>query len=136
MKTVLMILAALPLLATDGGNVNFGGRVYKPDGTNLIPDAIVTVSTPAGFVSSVTTSKSGEFSFSSLPAGQYDFRVTAHGFAIYERQITVSNEGGMKELIIRMLVPADKQTVSIAELRNPDITHSGGAYRSSLQRGY
>src|SRR5579864_5136396 len=85
MKKILIMLAALPLLAADAASGGFSGRVFDGEGAKLIPSAIVTVTTPAGFVSSVVTNKTGEYSFKSLPSGEYDFRVTAHGFAIYER---------------------------------------------------
>jgi len=123
MKAILIMLAALPLLAADG---RFAGRVFDGPGTNQIAGAIITVSTPTGYVSSVTTSKSGDFSFNSLPDGQYNFRVTARGYAIYERQITVSSAVGVRELDIRMLVRADKQTVSVAELRNSEPQPAAG----------
>ena len=133
MKTILIMLAALPLLAADGGTLRFAGRVFDGQGTKQVENAIVTVTTPAGFVSSVTTNKAGEFAFTSLPGGEYDFRVTAHGFAIYERQVTVSGNAGVRELDIRMLVPADKQTVSVADLRNPNISHAAvSSTRSGL----
>ena len=90
MRTVLIMLAALPLLAADAAN--FSGRVFDVAGDKQIAGAIVTVSTPEGYISSVVTNKAGEFAFATLPAGEYDFRVTAHNFAIYERQITVSSQ--------------------------------------------
>ena len=125
MRTALIMLAALPLLAAGQSNANFSGRVFDAQGTKQIANAIVTLTTPAGYISSVTTDKTGEFSFNTLPAGEYDFRVTAHGFAIFERQITVSIDGGVRQLDIRMLVPADKQTVSVADLRRLDVTRAG-----------
>jgi hypothetical protein len=126
MKKILIMLAALPLLAAGLGSGHFSGRVFNVEGTTQIPDAIVTVSTPSGFVSSVTTNKHGEFNFSALPAGEYDFRVTAHGFAIYERQVTVSSDAqaGMRELDIRMLVPSNRQVVSVADLMKRDATRA------------
>jgi len=121
MKTVLFMLAALPLLAADAGNARFTGRVFDIEGTKQVANAIVTVTTPEGYIASVTTNPAGEFSFATLPAGEYDFRVTARGFAIYERQVTVSATAGVRQLDIRMLVPADKQTVSVAELRKMEV---------------
>src|SRR5579863_446633 len=102
MRLALIMLAALPLLAADAGNGRFAGRVFDGEGSKQIASAIVTVSTPTGYVASVTTNKEGEFAFTSLPGGEYDFRVTAHGFAIYERQITVSADAGVRQLDIRM----------------------------------
>jgi hypothetical protein len=134
MKTILIMLAALPLLAADGAR--FAGRVFDNHGASQVADAIVTVSTPAGFVSSVTTNKNGEFSFSNLPEGEYNFRVTARDFAIYERAVTVANDFGVKHLDIRLVVPKDKQTVSVAELRESAVPVSFAGETSSSRRGY
>jgi len=128
------MLATLPLLAA--GHFDLRGRILDGQGTKQIPDAIVTMSTPAGFVASVVTNQAGQYSFASLPAGEYDFRVTAHGYAIYEREVTVSRSGGVRELDIRMAVPADKQTVSVSELMQPGVTQSASGESSSLHRGY
>jgi hypothetical protein len=119
MKKVLIMLAALPLLAASAVNGSFSGQVFDGEGSRHIGEAIVTVSTPSGYVASVVTNKEGEFSFNTLPQGEYSFRVTAHGYAIYEREITAGGETGVKGLVVRLLVPADKQTVSVRELKNP-----------------
>ena len=135
MKAALILLAALPLLASGPNGPSFSGRVMGGEGTNQIADAIITVSTPSGYVSSVVTNKDGEFSFASLPSGEYDFRVTAHGYAIYERPITVSYNGGVKELTIHLMVPANKQTISVDELRSTTIT-LGPSNGTLASRGY
>jgi hypothetical protein len=114
------MLAALPLLAAGSENSRFAGRVFDNNGAKEIANAIVTVTTPSGYISSVTTNKHGDFAFNSLPDGEYDFRVTAHGFAIYERQITVANDLGVRTLDIRLKVPVDRQTISVLELKRPD----------------
>lgn len=108
------MLAALPLLAA--GHLGLRGRILDGHGVNKLPDAIVTVSNSAGFVSSVVTNREGQYSFGSLPSGEYDFRVTVHGYAIYEREVTVSPTGGLRELDVRMVVPVNGQTVSVSEL--------------------
>ena len=136
MKTAFILLAALPLLAAGAGHLELRGRILDGQGTKELANAIVTVSTPAGYVSSVVTNQSGQFSFASLPAGEYDFRVTAHGYAIYQREVTVSANGGVRELDIRMLVPVDKQTVSVSELLHPAITESASSESASPHRGY
>jgi hypothetical protein len=127
MKTILIMLAALPLLAASAGSGRFAGRVFDNNGDKQIPNAIVTVTTPSGYISSVTTDKNGEFAFNSLPDGEYDFRVTAHGFAIYERQVTVAQDLGVRTLDIRLKVPVDRQTISVLELMKPDNTRASVA---------
>jgi len=136
MKTILFMLAALPLLAADAGSVRFTGRVFDIDGTKQVANAIVTVTTPAGYIASVTTNPAGEFSFATLPAGEYDFRVTARGLAIYERQVTVSATAGVRQLDIRMLVPADRQTVSVAELRKMEVGRPISSNGRPVSSGY
>jgi hypothetical protein len=136
MKAVLIMLAALPLLAASVGHLGLRGRILDAHGVGQLSDAIVTVSTPAGYVSSVVTNHAGEYSFPSLPAGEYDFRVTAHGYAIYEREVTVAASGGVRELDIRMMVPVNKQTVSVLELMNPAVTESVSSESASARRGY
>jgi protocatechuate 3,4-dioxygenase beta subunit len=136
MKAALIMLAALPLLAAGAGHFGLRGRILDAHGARQIPDAIVTVSTPAGYISSVVTNQAGEYSFASLHAGEYDFRVTAHGYAIYEREMTVSANGGVRELDIRMLVPVNKQTVSVSELMNPAVTQSVSRESSATRGGY
>ena len=126
MKTILLMFAALPLLAagaSDPGRLS--GRVYDVDGAKHVANAIVTVTTPKGFISSVTTDMDGQFSFNQLPEGSYDFRVTAKGFAIYERQVSVAPEIGLRTIDIRLRVPASRQTISVLELRRADGTSSG-----------
>jgi len=136
MKTILFMLAALPLLAADASNARFTGRVFDIEGNKQVANAIVTVTTPNGYIASVTTNPAGEFSFAALPAGEYDFRVTARGFAIYERQVTVSPTAGVRQLDIRMLVPADKQTVSVAELRKMEVGRPISSNGRPVSSGY
>jgi len=133
MKSLLVMLAALPLLAA-GDQSALRGRILDAHSKQL-PNAIVTLTTPAGFISSVVTNQAGEYSFAALPDGEYDFRVTAHGYAIVERPVTVSANGGVRELDIRLMVPADRQTVSVSELMNPAVTQSVTNESASLRHG-
>ena len=121
MRIALIVFAVLPLFGASYGIEDFSGHVV--DGENRkIGDAIITVSRGAAYVSSVLTDHDGAFSFSSLPVGEYDLRVTAHGYAIYERQVTIGINVGLKELAIRLLVPVDRQTISVQELQTHKIT--------------
>ena len=126
----------MPLLAAGAADVSFSGRIYDNQGKKQVAEAIVTLTTPSGYIASVTTDKKGEFSFRALPEGEYDFRVTARGYAIYERQVTVLEDGGMRQFDIRLRVPADRQTVSVLELRRPDVARETISYNGDSRRGY
>jgi hypothetical protein len=134
MKTAILLLAALPMLAAGTDHSSLRGRIMDANGTQQISGAIVTVTAPSGYIVSAVTTKSGQFRFASLPEGEYNFRVTARGYAIYERDVTVSAEGGVREIDIRLVVPADRQTVSVLELMRP-VSESFPAGAPSSRRG-
>jgi hypothetical protein len=129
LKQLLLLLAALPLLAAvDVVPTNFHGRVFDGGGAHKMADAIVTMSNERGPIASVQTNQDGEFTFGVIAPGVYHFRVTARGYAIYEREVTIAQEGGMRQLTVRLMVPADKQTVSVGELRHTSAIASRGGF--------
>jgi uncharacterized membrane protein len=78
--------------------------------------AIVTISN-RGFIKSATTDAEGKFALEPVPAGRYDFRVSAHGYAVFERPVTVHAENPQRNWMdVKDLIPADHQSVSVAEL--------------------
>lgn len=115
LKLALCILTALPLLAA-GNTPHLRGQVLDIGGTHQVAHAIVTMTNANGYIASLETNQKGEFNFAALPEGEYNFRVTAPGFAIYERDLTVSSAALPQQLSVRMLVRKDHQTVSVADL--------------------
>lgn len=90
---------------------------YIADGSTPLSGAIVTVST-RGFVQSKITDENGRFLFEGVPSGRYALRISAQGYALYECPIIVRDGDPRRNRIgITALVPADQQTVSVAELR-------------------
>lgn len=71
---------------------NLRGQVKDIAGAVIIGATVTTVS-ENGQSRSVQTNRSGEFSFSNLPAGIYTIRAENAGFAIYENaQVSVTSE--------------------------------------------
>src|ERR1051325_6520965 len=60
------------------------GQVLDPSGA-AVPNATVIVSGPAGTVKVATTDSAGAYTVVGLPGGAYTVRVTATGFALFER---------------------------------------------------
>lgn len=83
-----------------------------------IAGAIVTISNQ-GFLKSVKSDEEGRFTFDAVPRGQYDFRMTARGYAVIERPVTVRLGYIHRNRIdVKHLIAADEQTVSIDALPN------------------
>jgi hypothetical protein len=90
------------------------GRVSA--GTAPVANAIVTVSNRR-FLKSVTTDDDGRFAVEPLPSGRYDLRASIPGYAIFEHSVTVHSDDSHRNWIdVKDLVPADQQTVSVADL--------------------
>jgi hypothetical protein len=110
----LMLAVAVPLLSAGQAGSTLSGRVS--DGSAPVAGAIVTVSSP-GFLKSVTTDDSGRFSLEPVPPGRYEFRTSAHGYAVFECPVIVHSGYSHRNWIdVKNLIPADRQTVSVLDL--------------------
>ena len=76
----------------------------------------MTISTPSGFVESVTSDGAGQFAFHSVLPGRYNLRVTATRYAVFESPVLISGNSARNRVEIKNLIPADQQTVSILSL--------------------
>ena len=110
---VAVLVAALTLSAGEAERA-LSGRVS--DGATPVAAAIVTI-TSADTVMSVTTDNQGRFTLPAAPVGRYDLRVSAGGYAVLERRVTIhAHEQQRNWVDIGGLVPAGQQTVSVREL--------------------
>jgi len=109
-----LLALALPLISASETGSALSGRVSE--GYVPLPGAIVTVSSP-GFLKSVTTDDSGRFVIESVPPGRYDFRTSAHGYAVFECPVIIHpNDSRRNRIDVTDLIPADRQTVSVFDL--------------------
>jgi hypothetical protein len=108
------VLVAVCTLSASQSDRAFRGRVS--DGATPVAKAIVTI-TNQDTVMTVATDSDGRFVLHGLPAGRYDLRVSASGYAILERPVIVhAHEPYRNRIDVNGLVPADRQTVSVNEL--------------------
>ena len=110
----ILFATAVPLLSAGEAARSYSGRIL--DVSTPVAGAVVTISAPA-FLESVTTDDNGIFVFSKVPPGRYDFRTTAHGFAVFECPVVVRRNGDRRNRIeVKNLVRAEEQIVSVADL--------------------
>jgi hypothetical protein len=112
-RTVLGVLLALCFSRASQVNTALFGQVSR-DGYP-VGGAIVTLSN-RGFVKSATTDASGRFVLEAVPPGRYDFRTSAHGYAVFECPIIVHSDAHRNWIDVKRLLPADQQTVSVNDL--------------------
>jgi hypothetical protein len=113
-QTILSAMIAISVSGVSPHGPSVLGRVS--DGTVPISGAIVTISN-RDFVKSTTTDGNGRFILETVPPGRYDFRMSAHDYAVFECPVVVHGGDSRRNRIeITNLVPVDQQTVSIAEL--------------------
>jgi hypothetical protein len=108
----LILSLALPLLGASKAGSALSGRVS--DGSAPVAGAIVTVSNP-GFLKGVTTDDKGRFVLEPVPPGRYEFRTSAHGYAVFECPVIIHSDG-LNWIDVKKLIPADRQTVSVLDL--------------------
>jgi len=90
-----VILAAPSAHAQDYTNIAASGRVTAEDGTPLAGAEVKITSSDKGVSRSVTTDSSGAYTFPQLTPGNYDFSVSAEGYATYtENAIALTRETG------------------------------------------
>jgi hypothetical protein len=115
-KTFLILLAVFlgslvaPMLG-QGPTGTLQGRVLDPSGA-VIPQAQVTVTSPAGKTVSTVADAAGSYQVRGLAAGDYTVNATTPGFAPFTATVTVA-PGQSKTLNIAMQIQAEKQQVQV-----------------------
>src|SRR5262245_42047350 len=87
-RSLFPCFVALAFLQTAAyGQVLYGSLVGNvPDPSSAaMPNAVVSIANPAtGFSSETKTDSRGFYEFNNLLAGDYDVKITAQGFAVFE----------------------------------------------------
>jgi hypothetical protein len=96
-----LALAASPAPAQAGAAGSVAGTVTDPTGA-VIPNATVTLrNAMSGFARSVTSSSTGQFSFTNVPFNAYQLSVRAEGFAPLSQTVQVDSavEANVKAIL-------------------------------------
>jgi hypothetical protein len=111
---LLMTVLLGPFAATmlgQGPTGTLQGRVLDPSGA-VIPQAQVTVTSPAGKTISTAADAAGSYQVRGLAAGDYTVNATTPGFAPFTATVTLA-PGQSKSLNIAMQIEAEKQQVQV-----------------------
>jgi carboxypeptidase family protein len=121
-----LIAALLTALSLSAQARSLGGVVTDPSGA-VVPGALVQLRGPGG-ERRTQADASGQYRFSSLPGGRYEFRVMAKGFAPHEeRSVEIAASA---TLDVRLSVQAEYLVVNVEEEAarvNTDPVQNAGA---------
>ncbi|MGN6375966.1 MAG: TonB-dependent receptor [Sphingomonas sp.] len=88
-------LGAMPAAAQDYTTIAASGRVTAEDGKPIADAEVKITSSDRGVSRMVTTDTTGAFTIPQITPGNYDFTITAPGYATYtERGIALTREAG------------------------------------------
>ncbi len=114
-KTSLFLFACLSwsLQAQDPVGV-LEGHVKDPSGGSVSAAEVTASNQQTGFSAKQRSADDGTFHFSSLPAGEYDLRVTADGFAAFTASAIPIDIGRTVRLPVKLEVAAGHSEVIVA----------------------
>lgn len=110
--SLLLPLAALRLPAQNLSG-KFEGTVHDPSGTAVRNATVIMNNAKANTTEMTTTNADGNFSFKSLPAGEYDLRVLKRGFEVYRAPQVVLEPGHESSLNLTLKVGAVMEEVDV-----------------------
>ncbi|PYS61949.1 MAG: hypothetical protein DMF76_09840 [Acidobacteria bacterium] len=113
--TVTMIFCSLNISA-QAPTGSLRGQVLDQFG-GLIVDAAVTVTDANGAVKTVVTNNDGSFVISSLAVGRCSVRITARGFAVYEKEDVGIVSGRASRLDVTLGITTAKEEVTVGSER-------------------
>jgi len=127
LAAVFCLLSAPPARATVFGKVQ--GIVHDPNHRPIASAQVTLHAARSAFAQTTTTNQDGEFTFTSIPLGEYFVSITAPGFAAIKQQITVVS-GSSDVLHFQLPIAAVEQSAHVTA--RPQITNSDSATPSTL----
>ncbi len=128
-----LFCAALCLLTVPSAYANVFGRVQgivHDPGHRPISGAQVTLQAAhSAFVQKATTNHDGEFSFASIPLGDYSITIAASGFTTMQQQIVVAS-GSSDILHFQLTINTVQQTTHVTA--QPEVTTPDSATPATL----
>ena len=134
MRFLTGIILALLFSATvfAQGNGSLRGQIVDPNGA-VIQNATVTANNNNGVEKTVTSSESGEFTITNLPAGLYTVRVNAATFTAYENAEVTIVGGQRAELTVTLTVAIEQQVVTVETENGVDTEPENNASATVLR---
>jgi TonB family protein len=112
---LLLPLAALRLPAQDLAG-NFAGTIHDPSGTGVANATVIMNNHKSHSVSMTASDSAGDFSFRSLPAGEYEMKVVKRGFETYRvPQIVLESGRGSPQNVTLEIAAVMEEVDVVAE---------------------
>jgi TonB family protein len=112
----LGLIVPLAAVRAQSARASIGGSVYDPSGA-MVPRATVTLQSTSGSNEEFARADNGgSYKLPAIPAGEYVVKVTAPGFATYQKTVSLQ-EGAPATMDVRLSIGEVKESVEIAAKR-------------------
>lgn len=105
-----LLAVGLAAAQTPGGILR--GQVTDPSGAALV-GATVLLTTPSGASMDTTTNKEGVYEFKDLPAGTYEVKAVAQGFALLTKSGVAVTAGQVTRLNLQLSIEVQQEKVEV-----------------------
>jgi hypothetical protein len=132
---VVCLITLLAGAATLGQNLTgtLRGQVSDPSGA-AVAGATILLTTPTGSSMDATTNKDGSYEFKDLPAGKYQIKALAQGFALFTLEAVVVAAGQIAGVNIALTIEVEKEKVEVnATTTQVDVNPASNANTITLQ---
>src|SRR6266567_8096515 len=123
---LLLLFVSSSALAQTG---SLRGLVSDQNGA-VVAGARVTVNGPSGLVRSTNSDKTGSYSFTGLPAGDYEVQASAPNLELAE-PVKVSLKGGAQTLDLQLKVILAPEKVTVEENGAPSVSTDANSNASA-----
>ena len=128
----LALLAVHGVAAQTPGGI-LRGQVTDPSGAAIV-GATVLLATPAGASLDTTTNKDGFYEFKDLPAGAYDVKAVAQGFALLTKSGVAVAAGQVTRLSLQLSLEVQQEKIEVqSSTTQLDVNPSNNANTVVLQ---
>jgi hypothetical protein len=120
----LLLSMPLPSLAQIVSSGQVRGRVTDETG-GVLPGVSVELRSEAGTTSTIETGMNGEFSFDSMPFGQYQLSFTLMNFASFRRDVNLRQSSVPVDVVMHLSLNAEVTVIgkrtfaNLADVENP-----------------
>jgi hypothetical protein len=130
MRLLLILSLAASCSQLSGQNLSLRGVVTDESG-GVVPGATVTLNNPAARARTARTNNAGAYSFTGVPPGAYEVRVTAPGLTL-PKPLTIELNTGAQTLDLVLAVATTTEEVTVSDTAAQTVSTDASSNTNAL----